>query len=166
MRLFLIVLILIFSINPSYSKAVKHTEFFDAVQNSSAIIKVEVIGFEFDDLKTSEIKMTENRFFLGKKYRVLKILKKGNTLIKKNDVLDVRDKSNTCLVFMEKVSRRGKTLIFERTDNIGGITEIKPVLNKKYILFLDDRLRHYGWFASPKEYSEELEMKIKKEMTR
>lgn len=149
------------------AKPVMSTTVESAVAEAPVVCAAEVIGFQFDDLKTGETKMTSDRFFIGIRYRINEIFRGASEKIKKGSELTIATKSNTCLVFEEEVRREGNDLIFARKENsTGGGEKIieerwSAPLGRKFILFLKEDLTHFGWLASPKPDDEAIRKLLK-----
>src|SRR5206468_965944 len=103
-----------------------------------------------------------------KRYKVQEILRDKTGKIKPDEILSIRDKSNSCLIFTEDVTYANHVLTFARRDKDQSgaekvVTEnVKVDTGAKVVLFLESENQHYGWFASPARYDDALVAKIKK----
>ena len=136
------------------AKPVQDTSIETAIEKAAVICAGEVVGYQFDDLKSGETKQTSDRFFLASKYKITEIFRDKTARVKVGETLSIPEKSNTCLVWEETVRKDGDTLVFTRTDDRGGEKkmveeQVTVELGKKFILFLGEDLQHYGWFISP-----------------
>lgn len=149
------------------AKPVMSTTVETAVAEAPIVCAAEVIGFQFDDLKTGETKITGDRFFIKIRYCINEIFRGASEKVKIGSELTIATKSNTCIVFEEEVRREGSDLIFARKENSrgGGEKVIEErwsaPFGKKFILFLDEDMRHFGWFASPKTDDEAIRKLLK-----
>lgn len=161
----------IFFIAPALlGKGARETTLEEAISQAPIICSGEVVGCQFDKLKPDEKVKTNDRFFLGIKYRISEIFRDLPNKLKVGTEIEVPLKSNTCLIWEEEVRRENNVLIFSRGNKnpaeSGGSFEERweAPLNQKFILFLDEKLHHFGWAISPKPESEEVKKKIDQAM--
>ncbi|MBI4861912.1 MAG: hypothetical protein HY815_16890 [Candidatus Riflebacteria bacterium] len=145
----------------------KETTLDEAIEKAPIVCAARIVGHEFDGLKPGETRRTSQRFWLEIRYQVTEVFRDRSDKLACGNVLAIRQKSNSCLVFEEDVSYESRSLLFVRRDRLPDGKEetaqerLTVPVGKKVILFLGEDRTHYGWFVSPQDDTAALRSKLK-----
>lgn len=165
-----LVSLLICALSPicAIAESVMRTSMEDAMSTAPIILLAESGKQEYDDLKEGETVKTDTMALECRKqhFKILKIYRNtSSTKLALNQDVQINAKSNSCLVYDVSVKKKGKELVVSYLGNTNNqpftISTVHPP--QKQALFLvpeRDQLMHFGWFVSPKPFTQELEAKL------
>ena len=150
------------------AEPVLRTSMEDAISTAPIILLAESGKQEYDDLKEGEAVKTDTMALECRKqhFKILKIYRNtSSTKLALNQDIEINAKSNSCIVYDVSVKKKGKDLVVSYL----GKTNFQPFTistvhtpQKDFLFLVPERaqLMHFGWFVSPKPYTQDLEAKL------